>query len=272
MRNIGAPRRRCLGRLRQVLHRDLDRRLARERHGAGEQLVEDDPRRVEVGALVDRGAARLLGREVLRRTHDRPGLGHLARACAGDPEVGDLHPALAVDEHVVRLDVPVDDPVLVRVPERGEDLARVRDRDRNRARPPGHDELLEGAALDVLHHDVVRARRNAPVVDRDDVRVGEAGGVRRLAAEALDELLVVRVALVKHLHGDVASELLILGQPDVGHPTGAELALQPVAVCEECPCDVVACHGCRTLRIRRRGQECLHDLPRNWCSRCATGE
>ena len=168
-----------------------------------------------------------------------PGLGHLARACARDPEVGDLDAALAVDEHVVGLDVPVDDPVLVRVAERGEDLPRVRDRDGHGARAARHDQLLQRPALDVLHHDVVRAVGDPAVVDRDDVRVREPGGVRRLAPEALDELLVVRVPLVEDLHGDVASELLVLGKPDVRHPARAELALEEIAVCEECAGEVV---------------------------------
>ena len=51
-----------------------------------------------------------------------------------DPEVRDLDDALRVDDDVVRLDVAVDDAVAVRVAQRGEDLARVGDRDRNRAR------------------------------------------------------------------------------------------------------------------------------------------
>ena len=121
-------------RLREVLHRDLDRAVAGERHLAGEQLEEHDPGRVEVGRLVDRRAARLLGREVLRGADDRALLGHLARARARDAEVRHLDDALGVDDDVVRLDVAVDDAVAVREAQRGEDLARVRDRDRDRGR------------------------------------------------------------------------------------------------------------------------------------------
>ena len=115
--------------LRQVLHRDLDRRLAEERHLAGEELVEEDSRGVEVRCLVDGSAARLLRREVLGGADDRALLRHLARPGTCDAEVRDLDDALGVDDHVVRLDVAVDDAVAVRVAERGEDLARVRDRD-----------------------------------------------------------------------------------------------------------------------------------------------
>ena len=61
----------------------------------------------------------------------------------------------------------------------------------------------------------------------------ERGGVLRLAAEALDELLVVRVAVVEDLDRDPAAELLVLGEVDVRHPAGAELAHDLVATVEE---------------------------------------
>ena len=162
-----------------------------------------------------------------------PGLGHLARARARDPEVGHLEPPLGVDEHVVRLDVAVDDPVLVREAQRGEDLARVVDRRLHRRGAAAQDQLLQRAAVEVLHRDVVGALRLAAVVDRDDVRVREPGGVRRLAAEALDELDVLRVAVVEDLDRDPPPELLVLGEVDVRHPARAELADDQVATVED---------------------------------------
>ena len=156
-----------------------------------------------------------------------------------DAEVRDLDAALVVDEHVVRLDVAVDDPVPVRVPERREHLADVRDRHGDGARAAGDEELLQRPSLDVLHDDVVRAVGLAAIEDRDDVRVREAGRVRCLAPEALDELRVVRVALVEHLDRDLATELLILGEPDVGHAAAPELALEPVAAREDRPASLV---------------------------------
>ena len=180
------------------------------------------------------GAARLLGREVLRRADDRACLGHLAR-CAGacDAEVGHLHAALAVDDHVVRLDVAVDDPVAVREAERREDLPRVVDRDPERRRAARDEQLLERAPLEVLHRDVVGALGLAAVVDRDDVRVREPGGVLRLAAEALDELLVAGVPVVEDLDRDAPAELLVFGEIDVRHAARAELPDDQVAPVEE---------------------------------------
>ncbi len=216
-----------------MLHRDLDRRLAIEGRLAGQQLVEDDAERVEIRARVDLASPGLLGREVLGRADDRARLGHLARPGARDPEVRHLHAPLAVDEDVVRLDVPMHDAVPVREAQRREDLARVLDRDVDRRGAAADDELLERAPVEELHRDVVGVLGVAAVVDRDDVRVVERSGVLGLAAEALDELVVVRVAPVEDLDRDAAAELLVLGEVHVGHPAGAELPLDPVAPVEQ---------------------------------------
>jgi hypothetical protein len=154
-----------------VLHRDLDRRVARERHVAGEHLVEDDADRVEIGGSGHLRAASLLRREVVGGAHDRAGLGHLRRAGARDAEVGDLQPLFGADQDVVRLDVAVDDPVLVREAERRQDLPRVRDRLCGTQAAVLSDQLLQARSVDDLHRDVVGAFGLAPVVDRDDVRV-----------------------------------------------------------------------------------------------------
>ena len=180
-------------RLVDLLDRDRDRRLAVERDLAGQQLVEHDPGRVQVGAAVDRVALGLLGREVLDRADDRAGLGHLrGLARAGDAEVGDLGLALAVDDHVLRLDVAVHDPAPVRVAERAQDLLGERDRDLGRQRPALGHELLQRPPVDQLHRDVRRAVPLRAVEDRDDVRVREPGRGLRLAPEALAELRAPR--------------------------------------------------------------------------------
>ncbi len=90
-----------------MLHRDGDEVLAGERDIAGQQLVEHDAERVDVGLLVDAHALRLLGRDVVGRTEHRAGLRqtalHVERA--RDAEVGHLGLAVAVQKHVLRLDV-----------------------------------------------------------------------------------------------------------------------------------------------------------------------
>ena len=129
---LGADRRvqaaRRQRRLGDLLERDGHRGVAVERHRPGEHLVEDDADRVDVGLRADRVALRLLGREVLRGAQDRPRLRHVRRARPGDAEVGDLRAVLGVDDDVVRLEVAVDDPALVREARGAQDLDRQVDR------------------------------------------------------------------------------------------------------------------------------------------------
>ena len=90
----------------------LLRRARSERSLAREQLVEDEPERVDVAADRDFLARELLGRHVARRAR-----AHLLALDAlretRQAEVGDLGPAPAVDHHVRRLEVAVQDPLPV---------------------------------------------------------------------------------------------------------------------------------------------------------------
>ena len=144
-------------------------------------------------------------------------------------EVGDLGVALVVDDHVVRLEVAVDDSVAVGEPGRLEDLDAQVDRAVLVERRLGGDDLLERAPREVLHRDVVGAVVLAAVEDAHDVRVLEPGRRTRLAPEALDELLVLREPAVEHLERHLAAEVGVLGAVDVRHPARADPADDAVA-------------------------------------------
>ncbi len=166
-------------------------------------------------------ALRLLRREVLGGPHHRAGGGDVGALAAGDAEVGDPGAAVVVDQHVLRLQVAVDDPLAVGEARGVEDLAG--EVDRVLGAHPALDQVLQLRAVDVLHRDEVGVAELAAVEDADHVRVLEAGGGLGLAAEALDELLVLGEAVVEDLDRDVAVELPVRGQPDVGHAAGADL-------------------------------------------------
>src|SRR5919205_1146847 len=68
------------------------------------------------------------------------------------------------------------------------------------------------------------AIRGAPVVDGDDVGVGEGCGALGLALEALDELLVLCVLVLQQLEGHVPIEDVVVGQEDVRHAPAAHQA------------------------------------------------
>ncbi len=212
------------------------RRLTGERGPQREQFVEQTAGGVQVGAVVDGLAQRLLGGEVLRRSHDHAGLGHRrlrAVQRTGDAEVHHLDRAGVRDDHVGRLDVPVHDPVLVRV---GQRLQHPGDDDQRLLRRRGlrvEQQVADGAALDELHDDVRDGLTGhgvlAGVVHRHHRMVVEAGDRLRLTREpGLGDRVLGKIG-AQQLHRDRTSQPDVLGREDLGHAAPAQAAGQPVA-------------------------------------------
>ena len=210
-------------------------RAGGEGRPAGERLVEDHPQRVEVGAAVDRPAARLLRRQVRRgaELHPRPGEGGVAEHL-GDAEVGQQQAVvLGAQEHVLRLDVAVDDPAPVGVVERGRRLPQVLARLRQAERALLAQAVVEGAPLDVGHHQVGGVVGLAVVVDGEDVGVVERGDRLRLALEARQEVGVRGEVGVEHLDRHAPLEQQIGGEEDLGEAALPDLPVEPVARVED---------------------------------------
>ena len=92
------------------------------------------------------------------------------------------------------------------------------------------EQLSQALALDELHHHRLPPVLGEHVVDRDDVRVVQAGGGDRLATEPFGDDLVGREVRLEPLHRHLAIERQIDGQPDLGHATLGELPLQLVSL------------------------------------------
>ena len=214
--------------------RDRRRRVAGPGPAPREQLEQDDPEAVDVGRGRRQLAPRLLGAEVVDRPERRArqrqrGLGQRP----GDPEVGDLHPALAGHEDVAGLDVAMDEASVVRGADgarRLGDEARGSPR-RERAAPP--DDGGEVLALDQLHDDERPDRVGAEVVHRDDARMVQRRRGLGLVPEALDEVGVGAVLGPEDLDRDVALELVVAGPVDGRHAALSEQLDQPVPASED---------------------------------------
>ena len=77
------------------------------------------------------------------------------RIACDQPEVGDSHAAIAADQHVVGLDVAVDEPCRMRS---GQAARRLREdrRDLRRSTRSSGEPFAHGSGVDVFHHEIAR--------------------------------------------------------------------------------------------------------------------
>ena len=217
---------------------DVGRRPAGEAIGqsAGEQLVEQHAERVDIRGRGHRVAAYLLGAGVLRRHQLQPGSGRrerLARELGiqqlGDAEVQQLGCAIGDDEHVGRLDVAVDDQVLVRVLNRGADVPEELQA-RGGVEPVRVAVVDDRLSFDVFHGEVRPAVRRAAAVEKaGDERVLEAGENLTFVPEAADDAVGVHAAL-EHLDRDALLERVIVADAKIhgAHAAVTDLSNQAV--------------------------------------------
>ena len=165
-----------------------------------QQLVGDDPDRIYIrprARLVCRLIDLLRG-HVLQRPEHLPRLGdHGALIYSGicsDPEIEDLHPPVAIEDDVARLEVPMDDPYGMCVANRHAHIAQ-----------DGHaclsaelvffGELRDADPVDELHRDVGRPSiiGHTRFVNRGDPRMVELGQNIGFTLESLTQLWIERL-------------------------------------------------------------------------------
>ena len=171
-----------------------------------QQLEDQHPEGVDVGAGRDRLTGHLLGTRIGRRPRGAELVSDVSglRRREGDPEVGQVHVAFVVEQQVARLDVAVHDARMMSRAQCATDL--IHD-------PHGlveieravDETILDGPAAQPAHHEVRAARLSPEVVQRHDVGMLEAGDELRLALEPADERGVVGEIRVDDLHRDIAA-------------------------------------------------------------------
>ena len=176
-----------------------------------------------------RVAGRLLRAHVGRRAHGEsgtrqriPGRDDRLR----DPEVGDVG-LVALEQDVLRLDVPVHHVVRVRERQRIRDLARDRQHVGQRQLLLADEPLAERLARDVGHDEVEGVSGLAGVVERQNVRVVEPAGDGDLAQEPLGTERGGEVG-PEHLQGDRPVLPGVVAEVHRGPPAAPELALDRV--------------------------------------------
>jgi len=91
--------------------------------------------------------------------------------------------------------------------------------------------LAQGLSLHHRHHEVEEAVRFTGIVERQDVRVVEAGSEPDLPEKSPPPQRFGELGM-EHLERDVAVVLDVVGEVDRGHPSRPELALDTITVGE----------------------------------------
>jgi hypothetical protein len=262
-RQVRAQGRRQRDVLVDVAEGDLGGDATGEGLAAGEQLEEDHPGGVHVGAGVRGAVQHELRREVPDGPHDGAGAGARRRARgAGQPEVRDPQPPVVPGEHVLGLDVAVDQAGGVRGGQGVEDLLGGVEGVPQGERAPLDEHVAQRAPRDVLHGQVGGAVVRALVEDGHDPRVGQARGGAGLAGEAGHEAGVLGQVGVHDLQRDRPVQPGVGGQVDRRHPAPGDARAHPVAPVHQ-PADEGVLHGGghrRSLRTVTVLHRLLRDL------------
>ena len=193
---------------------------------AAEQLVEHDPEGPHIHGSGQRRVAPLLRRHVARGTRDggdgdtaaADGIAAALFVVGADcqAEVEHAHAAIGTDEHVVGLEIAMQNTLAMRCAERlGDGLCHAHllvQAARLVLQPSAH-----GAAAYVLERQVGTPAVLADGVDGHDVGMIELGGRARFGEEAAEGTWRLELAPADHLDGHVAVEGGVAGQVDLSH-------------------------------------------------------
>ena len=206
---------------------DVQRAFSVEGQFARQGAQKRDPQGVDVGAIVRASCVRgLFRRHVVGRSQSHPGGGdvYILREGFGEPQIHELYLAVQGEEDVVRLDVPMDDGLFMRI-----------------LKGQGHgfhdsqclvqwqlllalQALLQASAIDEFHGEELASLVFAVLEDLDDIGMTQRLCVPCLTHETFEVRRVFGELFGEDLDGHFEFGLAHLCFIDGAHPALSKLA------------------------------------------------
>ena len=207
----------------QLHQRNRHRIIRYKRQLAGEHLIEHDANRVDIRLICNIIAAGLLRRNIMHRANRfiRHGLG-LALQETGNAKISHLNGSVLQKHDVLRLNIPVDDPLFMGALQCHQDLAG-----KMHCLLPTDgalllDILLQGDAINELHDDILNLVAEADIINLHNIGVIEHRNRLGFIAEAAEEIAVVGELFLEDLNGNPAVLHAVIGLIHIGHAPHAD--------------------------------------------------
>ena len=137
-------------------------------------------------------------------------MGHLGRL--DQTQIGHFDDALLIDHEVAGFDVAVDHSLVVGELQSPSRLKSEPDCGLDIQFPLFRDHIGQRPAIDELHTEEIDIAGRTKIVNLDDIVMRQLRGGIRLARKSRNEMRVLGVLRLNHLHGDVAVQRQLLGK------------------------------------------------------------
>ena len=213
----------------KMLHRYSYRIVTVKGNPSGQHLIKNDPGGINIARCLSAFASGLFGRKIMYRTHDvvsarqRRAVGN-----AGDPEVRHLNMPVCVNKNILRLNIPMNDPVSVSVLQGAENTnGNLAGQGRSQlASFLNH--FLQGFPLNIFHHQVTVFVIHAYIQQVNNIVMGHFAGSFRFTLKAADKLYIFIKLRPEYLYRHIVPGSQINSAINNRHPAHADLFRQAI--------------------------------------------
>ena len=198
-------------------------------HFAGQHLIKHHAQTVQISAAIDFSAAQLLRAHVIRRAHDRAGVGHHRDAVDGsrDAEIAQYARAIVTQQNIIGLNVAVDIAFAVRI------IQSQRHLEHHAQGLIAFQGLVvrwhNRAAGEVFHGNVGLLAADANIENTHDMTMLQFGRDPRLTQKAFGKARVTQQMAAHQFQRDLAVDRVLMRQIHFRHATLAQNTQHVVA-------------------------------------------